>query len=67
MVAWLGLFSVLALVVVVPTAVKLGSLAAATDAGSVLPVFEYYRRRLFVTSLVATALALLSLLTGVVL
>lgn len=56
---------VLVLVVVVPTAVKLGGLAVTTDAGATLPAFEYYRRRLSVVSIIATVLAILSLLTGV--
>ena len=56
---------VLVLLVVVPTAVKLGGLAVTTDDGALLPAFEYYRRRQTVVSAVAGAMALLSLLAGV--
>ena len=62
-----GLFGgVLVLLVTVPTGVKLGGLAVPTKDGSMLPAFEYYRRRQFNVSLVATALALIALFTGVV-
>ncbi len=64
----LGLLgAVLVLFVAVPTAVKVGGLAVATDDGQVLPAFEYLRRRQVVVSSVATVLAILSLFTGVVL
>jgi hypothetical protein len=58
---------VLVLLVTVPTGVKLGGLAVTTGDGSMLPAFEYYRRRQFNVSLMATALALIALVTGVVL
>ncbi len=64
----LGLLgAVLVLFVAVPTAVKVGGLAVATDDGQVLPAFEYLRRRQVLVSSVATVLAILSLFTGVVL
>jgi hypothetical protein len=56
---------VLVLLVVVPTAVKLGGLAVTTKDGAMLPAFEYYRRRQTVVSSVAGALAVLSLFAGV--
>ncbi len=56
---------VLVLLVVVPTAVKLGGLAVTTSEGALLPAFEHYRRRQTVVSSVAGAMALLSLLAGV--
>jgi hypothetical protein len=64
----LGLLgAVLVLFVAVPTAVKVGGLAVATDDGQVLPAFDYLRRRQVLVSSVATVLAILSLFTGVVL
>jgi hypothetical protein len=64
----LGLLgAVLVLFVAVPTAVKVGGLAVATDDGQVLPAFEYLRRRQVLVSSAATILAILSLFTGVVL
>jgi len=56
---------VLVLLVVVPTAVKLGGLAVTTGDGAVLSAFEYYRRRQTAVSSVAGVLAVLSLLAGV--
>lgn len=64
----LGLLgAVLVLFVAVPTAVKVGGLAVATDDGQVLPAFEYLRRRQVLVSSAATVLAVLSLFAGVVL
>jgi hypothetical protein len=58
---------VLVLLVTVPTAVKLGGLAVTTEEGTMLPAFEYYRRRQAAVSLTAGILAVLSLFTGVML
>jgi hypothetical protein len=58
---------VLVLLVAIPTAMKLGGLAVATEAGRLLPVFDHYRRRQMIVSSVAGALAVVSLFTGVVL
>jgi hypothetical protein len=58
---------VLVLLVAIPTAMKLGGLAVATEDGRLLPVFDHYRRRQMIVSSVAGALAVVSLFTGVVL
>jgi len=55
----------LVLFVAIPTAVKLGGLAIATDDGQMLPIFESYRKRQMIASSVAGALAVISLLAGV--
>jgi len=57
----------LVLLLVVPTAVKLGRLAVTTEGGQLLPAFAHYRRRQLIVSSTAVVLAVLSLFTGVVL